>query len=47
MVMGWNKLVCHAVGLDGFFEIVVSFVVEDMLLGYNSGGLWSFDKCLI
>ena len=38
LFLGWNELVCHVVGLDGFFEIVGTFVVEDMLLGCNSGG---------
>jgi hypothetical protein len=45
--MGWNELVCHVVGLDGFFEIVGTFVVKDMLLGCNSGGSWSIDNYLI
>ena len=35
MDAGWNELVCHVVGLDGFFEIVGTFVVEDILLGCN------------
>jgi hypothetical protein len=36
MVVGWDKLVCHVVGLDGFFEVVGAFIVKDMLLGCNS-----------
>ena len=38
MVVGWNELICHVVGLDSFFELVGTFIVEDMLLGCNSGG---------
>ncbi len=38
MVVGGNELVYHVVSLDGFFEIVGTFLVKDMLLGCNSGG---------
>jgi len=37
MIMRWNKLVCHVVGLDGLFEVVGAFVVENVLLGCNAG----------
>ncbi len=36
MVVGWDELVCHVVGLDGFFEVVGAFIVKDILLGCNS-----------
>jgi hypothetical protein len=36
MVVGWDELVCHVVGLDGFFEVVGAFIVKDMLLGCDS-----------
>jgi hypothetical protein len=38
MIMRWHELVCHVVGLDGFFEVVGAFVVENVLLGCNAGG---------
>jgi len=37
MIMRWHELVCHVVGLDGFFEIVGAFVVKNVLLGCNTG----------
>jgi hypothetical protein len=36
IVMGWDELVCHVVGLDGFFEVLGAFIVKDMLLGCSS-----------
>ncbi len=38
MIMRWNELVCHVVGLDGLFEVVGAFVVKNVLLGCNTGG---------
>ena len=38
MIMQWNELVCHVVGLDGLFEVVGAFVVKNVLLGCNAGG---------
>ena len=36
MVVGWDELVCHVVGPEGFFEVVGAFIVKDMLLGCDS-----------
>jgi len=38
MIMRWHELVCHVVGLDGFYEVVGGFVVKNVLLGCNTGG---------
>jgi hypothetical protein len=39
VVMGWDKLICHLVALYGFLELVRAFVVKDVMLGHNFGGM--------
>jgi hypothetical protein len=39
VVQGWDKLICHLVALYCFLEVVRAFVVKDVMLGHNSGGM--------
>ncbi len=39
VVVGWDKLICRLVALYCFLELVRAFVVEDVMLGHNSGGM--------
>ena len=39
VVMGWDELICHLVSLYCFLELLRAFVVKDVMLGHNSGGM--------
>ncbi len=39
VVVGWDELICHLVALYCFLELVRAFVVMDVMLGHNSGGM--------
>jgi hypothetical protein len=46
-VIVWrDELICHVVGLDGVLELVGTFVVEDVMLGCNSGGVQAVNELL-
>jgi hypothetical protein len=46
-VIVWrDKLIRHVVGLDGVLELVRTFIVKDVILGCNSGGVQVVDKLL-
>ncbi len=47
-VIVWqDKLIYHVVGLDGVLELVGTFVVKDVMLGCDSGGVQAVDELLI
>jgi hypothetical protein len=47
VIVGWDKLIHHLVALYGFLEVIGAFIVEDVMLGHNSGGMQVVDKLLI
>jgi hypothetical protein len=47
VIMGWDKLIRLLVSLCGFLEVVGAFVVKDVMLGHNSGGMQAVNELLI
>ncbi len=47
VIVGWDDLVTHLVGLYGFLELVGAFVVKDVMLGHNSDGMQVVNELLI
>jgi hypothetical protein len=46
-VIVWrDELIHHVVGLGGVLELVGTFVVKDVMLGCNSGGMQVVDELL-
>jgi hypothetical protein len=46
-VIVWrDELIRYVVGLDGVLELVGTFVVEDVMLGCNSGGVQVVNELL-
>ncbi len=46
VIMWQDKLIPHVVGLDGVLELVRTFVVKDVMLGCNSGGVQAVNELL-
>ncbi len=47
VIVGWDELICHLIALYGFLEVVGAFVVEDVMLGHDSGGMQAVDELSI
>jgi hypothetical protein len=47
VVVGWDELICQLVALYDFLELVRAFIVKDVMLRYNSGGMQAADELLI
>jgi hypothetical protein len=46
-VIVWqDELIRHVVGLDGVLELIGTFIVKDVMLGCNSGGMQAVDELL-
>jgi hypothetical protein len=46
-VIVWrDKLIRHVVGLDDVLELIGTLVVEDVILGCNSGGVQAVNELL-
>jgi hypothetical protein len=46
VIVWWDELICHDVGLDGVLELVGTFVVKDVMLGCNCGDVQAADELL-